>query len=101
MLESVSIELTRVVDGATHGLRRIDEAVAGAKLKPDVWSVKQILGHLIDSAVNNHQRFVRAALAIELSFPTYEQSVWVLSQDYQGRPWPQLVDLWIAYNDHL
>jgi hypothetical protein len=101
MLESVSIELTRVVDGATHDLRRIDEAVAGAKLKPDVWSVKQILGHLIDSAANNHQRFVRAQLASELSFPTYEQSVWVLSQDYQGRPWPQLVDLWIAYNYHL
>jgi tRNA-binding protein len=101
MLDSVSAELTRVVDRAAHELRRIDDAVAGAKLKPDVWSVKEILGHLIDSAVNNHHRFVRAQLATELSFPGYEQNAWVLSQDFQGRPWSDLVDLWILYNHHL
>jgi len=101
MLESLSTELTRVVDEAARELRRIDDAVAGAKLEPDVWSVKEILGHLIDSTANNHHRFVRAQLATELSFPGYEQNAWVLSQDYQGRPWSRLVDLWILYNDHL
>jgi tRNA-binding protein len=101
MLESVATELAQMVDRAAIELRTIDDAVAGTKAKPEVWSVKEILGHLIDSAANNHQRFVRAKLATELSFPGYEQNAWVLSQDYQGRPWFQLVDLWVLYNHHL
>ncbi len=101
MLESLAGELTRVVDLAAPDLRSIDDARAGSKLKPEVWSVKEILGHLIDSASNNHQRFVRAQLTTELAFPGYEQDGWVASQDYQTRSWRELVDLWVAYNHHL
>jgi hypothetical protein len=101
MLESVATELTRIVDQAARELRTLDEGVAGAKPKRDVWSVKEILGHLIDSAANNHQRFVRAQLVTELSFPGYEQDGWVRSQDYQNEPWLQLIDLWVVYNQHL
>jgi hypothetical protein len=101
MFESVANGLDGVVDAAAPELRAIDEAVASRKLKPDVWSVKEILGHLIDSASNNHQRFVRAQLAGELSFPGYEQNRWVAAQDYQTSPWRELVDLWVAYNHHL
>ena len=101
MVESVAAELTRTVDLAARELRTIDDVVAGAKPKRDVWSVKEILGHLIDSAANNHQRFVRAQLAAELSFPGYEQDAWVRSQDYQSEPWLQLIDLWVVYNHHL
>lgn len=101
MLESVANDLDGVVDAAAPELRAIDDAVASRKLKPDVWSVKEILGHLIDSASNNHQRFVRAQLAGELSFPGYEQDRWVVAQDYQTSPWPELVDFWVAYNHHL
>ncbi len=101
MLESVGNDLARVVDAAALEFRAIDDGVASKKLKPDVWSVKEILGHLIDSASNNHQRFVRALLGGELTFPGYEQNSWVVSQDYQTRPWRDLVELWVAYNLHL
>jgi|SRR6476659_5317318 len=101
MLESVANDLDGIVDSAALELRAIDDAVASRKLKPDVWSVKEILGHLIDSASNNHQRFVRAPLGGEFTFPGYEQNGWVASQDYQTRPWRELVDLWAAYNHHL
>jgi hypothetical protein len=101
MLESLSTDLMRVVDDAAQEFRAIDDERASKKPKPDAWSVKEILGHLIDSAANNHQRFVRAQLATELSFPGYEQNGWVRSQDHQGRPWSQLVDLWMHYNYHL
>lgn len=101
MVDSVSTELTRIVDQSARELRAIDDVVAGAKPNGDVWSVKEILGHLIDSAANNHQRFVRAQFATELSFPGYEQNAWVRSQDYQNEPWLQLVDLWVVYNHHL
>jgi hypothetical protein len=101
MFESLADELVRVVNQSASELRAIDEARAGSTLAPDVWSVKEILGHLIDSASNNHQRFVRAQLAGELTFPDYQQNGWVASQDYQTSPWSELIDLWALYNRHL
>jgi hypothetical protein len=60
-----------------------------------------VVGHLIDSAANNHQRFVRAQQVEELKFPKYEQRRWVLDQHYNEEPWFDLVDLWRFYNIHL
>lgn len=101
MVQELAKELTRVVDEAAAGLRSVADTVAAAKPRPDVWSVKEIVGHLIDSAANNHQRFVRAQLAQELTFPGYEQNGWVRSQDYQNRSWVELIELWTLYNRHL
>jgi DinB superfamily len=101
MLQSLADELTRVIDVAGVEFRTINEAVAASKRGPDVWSVKEIVGHLVDSAANNHQRFVRAQRVKEFSFPGYEQDAWVQSQDYQSRSWPELIDLLVLYNHHL
>ena len=65
------------------------------------WSPKEVLGHLIDSAVNNHQRFIRAQEADALTFPGYEQNHWVSSQGYQDADWAHLVALWTHLNLHL
>lgn len=62
------------------------------------WVKKEILGHLIDSAANNHQRFVRAQFASPFVGPGYEQQVWVALHRYRQRPWLELVDLWAALN---
>lgn len=72
-----------------------------ARPRPDAWSVKEIVGHLVDSAANNHQRFVRAQGGGDFTFPGYEQEHWVRSQDYQTHPWDDLIDLWALYNRHL
>jgi len=63
--------------------------------------LKEVLGHLIDSAVNNHQRFVRAQQVDALTFPGYEQNHWVSSQGYQDADWAHLVALWTNLNLHL
>jgi hypothetical protein len=60
-----------------------------------------VVGHLIDSAANNHHRFVRAQQGDALVFPAYEQDHWVACQRYQDRAWEDLVALWHAYNRHL
>ena len=65
------------------------------------WSRKEILGHLIDSAANNHQRFVRAQFTGDLAFPGYDGDQWVDAQQYTNVRWPDLIDLWRAYNLHL
>ena len=79
----------------------IAEEEAGHSSGPDKWSRKQILGHLIDSAANNHQRFIRMQVEPELHFPGYEQNDWVNLNHYAARPWRELVVLWAAYNRHL
>jgi hypothetical protein len=68
---------------------------------PGAWSRKQILGHLVDSALNNVQRFVRAQREDELSLPDYDQPRWVEASGYQDRPWSDLVALWTVLNVHL
>ncbi len=62
------------------------------------WTRKEILGHLIDSAANNHQRFVRAQFTSPLSLPGYDQEAWVRLHRYRERPWGELVDLWVSLN---
>ena len=101
MLEKLALELLRSVEDAAASLRSVSEESAAAKPTPEVWSVKEIVGHLIDSAANNHQRFVRAQHVPRFEFPGYEQNRWVRSQDYQTFPWRELVDFWVLYNRHL
>jgi hypothetical protein len=76
-------------------------AEESAKSTNGEWSRREILGHLVDSATNNHQRFVRAQFKDDLVFPGYEQEQWVNSQKYNDEPWPDLIALWRAYNLHL
>lgn len=62
------------------------------------WSRREELGHLVDSAVNNHARIVRAALAPSYTGPGYEADLWVAVHGYAGTPWPDLVEAWRAHN---
>ena len=90
-----------VLATAPRRLVDISEADAAHKTDPQRWCRKEILGHLIDSAGNNHQRFIRAQLAPRLEFPNYEQEFWVARQAYAAEPWPDLVNLWLLLNRHL
>ena len=98
---AVAADLLQTVDAALVKLRSIPEPAAARPLAPGKWSRKQILGHLIDSAANNHQRFVRAQQTSALEFPGYEQDHWVNCQRYAECGWADLLGLWHAYNRHL
>ena len=93
--------LADVIDQALPRLQAISEERASRKSAPGVWSAKQVLGHLIDSGVNNHARFVRAGAEDGLSLPGYDQNAWVLAGGWQERPWTDLVTLWETYQAHL
>lgn len=62
------------------------------------WSQREELGHLIDSAINNHNRFVGALLANSYEGPGYDQDRWIAVHHYQRMPWTELVDVWHAQN---
>ncbi len=66
-------------------------------------SIKQILGHLIDSAANNHQRMIRLQYNKNLNFPDYQQDndLWISLQDYQHAEWNNTINLWKFYNLHM
>lgn len=100
-METVAASLRQRIADAVPRLRAMSEAEVAHKPAPERWSKKEILGHLIDSASNNHQRFVRAQLEGELTFPKYEQEGWARCQGYATADWSLLVDLWAAYNRHL
>lgn len=100
-MEDLFEEFGRTVEGAYEFLRRMTEEESGARREPDKWSAKETVGHLIDSAANNHQRFVRAQFQADLVFPGYEQDEWLAAQGYAEEPWPRLVELWRLYNLHL
>jgi DinB family protein len=94
-------DLRSMVERSTPALLALSAAESAQRPAPGKWSPREVLGHLIDSASNNHQRFVRAQLQDELVFPGYEQDAWVKVQRYQHAPWTELVTLWRAFNLHL
>lgn len=100
MLDALE-DFRETVEGAAARLVLITEEESERRGADGKWSPKEIVGHLIDSAANNHQRFVRAQFTDDLDFPGYEQEAWVAAQCYQSESWPQLVALWRAYNQHL
>lgn len=94
-------DFKQAIDRASLQLLKLSEAEAEKPRAEEHWSAKQILGHLIDSAANNHARFVLGQLKDDLLFPGYDQDGWVRTNHYQEAAWPELVDLWRSYNLHL
>jgi hypothetical protein len=68
---------------------------------PESWSVKEELGHLLDSAANNHQRIVRAQVEDNPAMPGYDGEQWVALHAYQTREWHELIGTWVALNRQL
>lgn len=94
-------DFRRTVEEASARLLSITEDESRAPLAEGKWSAKETIGHLIDSAANNHQRFVRGQFKDDLIFEGYAQDEWIRAQKYTEEPWPLLVGLWRHYNLHL
>lgn len=93
--------LQETVDREADHLRAVADRDAGKKTAPKVWSKKEELGHLIDSAANNHVRFVRAVLEPEFRGPGYQQDGWVSLHAYHEMAWAEIIDFWQRYNHFL
>ena len=100
-LEQFLNDFRETIVQATGQLKALPEDRVYHRSSPGEWAPIEILGHLIDSAANNHQRFVRAQFTDDLVFPGYEQEQWVNSQKYREASWSDVVQLWSAYNLHL
>lgn len=101
---SLSDTADQLVDHATNGreyLLGFGESMVRFRPSADRWTIAEVVGHMVDSASNNHQRFIRAQENEELVFPKYAQNSWVEKNHYDSAPWESLVELWYHYNLQL
>ena len=94
-------KLKQIVAQAPSLLAAISPEEASAQPAPGKWSKKQELGHLVDSACNNHQRVVRAQLEEQPSLDDYDGERWVALHDYQAMDWSEIIESWRMMNQHL
>ncbi len=97
----LAAQLHAAIDSAQQLFLRVDETRTTRRPRENGWCAREILGHLIDSASNNHRRFILAQSPETRKFDGYDQEAWVARQRYDKVPWRDLVVLWTAYNRHL
>ena len=95
---TIASDLEKTVTEVRPLLEKVTDQEASQRPQAGKWSKKEILGHLLDSASNNHQRFVRAALQRELTFPGYSQDALVELQRFIEMEWEFLISFWVSYN---
>lgn len=81
-------------------LSDIEEDNFSLKISSAKWSKKEIIGHLIDSATNNHHRFVQMQFE-DIIIKPYDQNKWNERNFYQDISGHQIIDFWAIYNQHL
>jgi hypothetical protein len=89
------------IAAALPRLRAISEERSLEARGEGKWVRREILGHLIDSAANNHQRFIRARVSNPFVWPGYDQNAWVAAHAYRTRRWHDLLELWLAMNEQI
>ena len=94
-------ELQIIIETFSLKLLQVTEEESNTSIAYGKWSRKQILGHLIDSATNNHHRFIRAQLRNHIELPGYTQNDWIRLNGYEKKSWIDVVHLWETYNEHL
>jgi DinB superfamily len=100
MIKNASDRLEYLCNTIPALLTQIDDRSFSEKIKPEKWSKKEIIGHLIDSATNNHQRFVRVQFEDKPSI-AYDQNKWNSYNFYQQIDRQQIINFWLVYNKQL
>ena len=96
---SMSNELRSLVNDWEPVLTSLPEDIISQRKNSQNRTIRQIVGHLIDSASNNTHRIVHLQYQKSpLTFPNYATSGnndrWIAIQDYQNEEWVTLVQLW-------
>lgn len=100
-MPQLTTALLDTVEQHADRIKNLPEAIVVARPAPGKWSKKEVIGHLVDSAQNNIQRFVRARHETYPVHILYRQDDWVRLQNYQDYSWSDLLSLWVLLNRHL
>jgi hypothetical protein len=97
----IADDLRSAVDEGVRLLDGVPEALTAQRPAAGDWCAREVIGHLIDSACNNHRRFIINQTRETLAVDPYDQNEWTARQRYAERSAADLVMLWAAYNRHL
>ncbi|KAA6462933.1 DinB family protein [Acidobacteria bacterium AB60] len=90
----VAVKFRADLEELQRRLSAIPAQLADSPWAPGKWTRKQVVGHLLDSAANNRQRFVRASLDGVYAGPKYSQDLWVAAHGYADQSWEDLLQWW-------
>lgn len=98
-LDSISKELVTLVEEWEPVLTKLFGDTISIRKNSQNRTIKQIIGHIIDSASNNTHRIVHLQYQPSpLIFPNYatfgNNDRWIVIQDYQNEDWNILIQLW-------
>lgn len=97
-MDNIAKELEEIIEIFKNEFSGLNEQITSIRISQDKWTLKEIIGHLIDSASNNHQRFIRFQLSEVLEFPDYKNSEWLRIQKHQNMKFSELLLLFYYYN---
>ena len=97
----IAARLRAAIDEGVALFEGVSEERTAWRPAPHRWCAREVIGHLIDSACNNHRRFVVNQGADRLLVDPYRQEAWVARQRYADTPATELVTTWAAYNRHI
>jgi hypothetical protein len=100
MIEKALNRLEYIINLTPKMLTEISEENMSTKPSPTKWSKKEIIGHLIDSATNNHQRFVRGQFE-NIPEISYDQNNWNEYSFYNQIESKQIISFWTIYNKQI
>ncbi len=102
----ISQELLTKINLWEDKLMNLDPEITGSKRNTQNRNIKQIVGHMIDSASNNTHRVIHLQYQPSpLLFPDYanlgNNDRWIAIQNYEDENWYNLVQLWKYTNLHF
>jgi hypothetical protein len=98
IMQAIADSISQSVCEFHDRYQQLSEEVTLRKPAESGWTLKEIIGHLIDSASNNHQRITRLQLSAELHFPPYENEKWLAAERWNLLGWRDILDLFQSYN---
>ncbi|WP_165824107.1 DinB family protein [Pseudochryseolinea flava] len=93
-------ELRHVINEYASRIASIPDAEMSVKPRPEKWSKKEVVGHLVDSAQNNLRRFICGQYESNPSI-SYEQDFWVTANAYQHMTTSDVINLWKLLNERI
>ena len=101
-MTEIVIRLEDLINNAIKYISKSSEEEMSKKSLPEKWSKKEILGHLIDSGINNLQRFTEIQFSDKpYVMRKYNQNELVIANDYQNAESKEILDFWAALNRRI
>lgn len=101
MLTQIALHFRSEIESVHAALLALSPEQAEIPWREGGWTRKQIVGHMLDSAANNRQRFVRASIHGSFIGPDYAQDAWVAAHGYSGQSWTTLLGWWKVEHEIL